>query len=480
MLAIQTGGICRRATASTACPPATLPIQPRRGNLGGSIRIAMLLAAAPLLAPAAVAAQVPSGDDIGAAPIQLDATGLFRVAERAEAAQDWAVAEVAYRALAEDPDPELHTEARFRLALLLADRLGNPAQAGQVLYRILAEKPGAARVRLELARVEAQMGRRAAAARALRGLQGAQLPPEVERMVRFFSGTLAAARAFGGSIEVAALADGNANRATRSDTLGTVIGDFTLDRDARARPGLGMTMQAQGQARAGIAPQADLLVRISGSADIYQEHRFDNIALALQAGPDFASGRDRIRLSAGPVWRWYGGRPYSMAWGGAAEWQHPVGQRSRLRIDGAINATDNRRNALQNGTVLSAGLSLDRVVSQRLGGGVQVQASRTTARDPGYADVTAGGTLYVFRSMGAATLVLSGSYSRLEADARLFLYPRRRRDDRFSAMASATMDRAPIAGFAPFARVRAERNRSTVEIYAYSRLAVEAGLSRSF
>src|SRR3546814_2344521 len=41
---------------------------------------------------------------------------------RARAARDFATAETAYRALATNPDIELRTEARFRLAMMLADR----------------------------------------------------------------------------------------------------------------------------------------------------------------------------------------------------------------------------------------------------------------------------------------------------------------------------------------------------------------------
>jgi len=444
--------------------------------------VAMQAVSAPTPAP-------PLQDD---GTVTLDAAALFRLAERAEAADDLAGAETAYRALAEDPDPELHTEARFRLALILADRRGQPAAAAALLDRILAEKPGAARARLELARIEAQMGHRSAAARALGAVRAAPLPAEVERMVRFFANRLAEARPLAGDLQISALADSNVNRATRSDTLGTIIGDFQLDRDARARPALGLGIQAQGLARIRLARRqtgsalaaaelpSNLQVRLVTNAELYRASRFSSVGVSLLAGPDLASGKDRLRLAAGPSWRWYGGRPFSVGWGGTAEWVHPIGQRARLRMETAVTSSTNRRNALQDGMIYTASLSLDRVLSQRSGGGLQVQASRTTAADPGYADVSAGATAYFYRTAGAATFLLSGSYQRLEADARVFLYPRRRQDDRWSALASASLDKSLAAGFAPFLRLRAERNRSTLTLYAYTRFAAEAGLSRSF
>ena len=54
--------------------------------------------------------------------VQVTPTQLFGVADNARDAGDFATAEIAYRALATNPDIELRTEARFRLAMMLADR----------------------------------------------------------------------------------------------------------------------------------------------------------------------------------------------------------------------------------------------------------------------------------------------------------------------------------------------------------------------
>lgn len=56
--------------------------------------------------------------------VQLSAAQLFELAARAEQEGNYSDAEQVYRALAHDPDPEIRTEARFRLALMLADRMG--------------------------------------------------------------------------------------------------------------------------------------------------------------------------------------------------------------------------------------------------------------------------------------------------------------------------------------------------------------------
>src|SRR5690606_28048218 len=119
-----------------------------------------------------------------------DVAELFTFADAARDAGDFATAETAYRALAGNPDIELRSEARFRLALMLAHRMGKVREAAVELRAILDEKPRTARVRLELARLHAMLGNNAAAEREFRAAEAAGLPPEVERMVRFYANAL--------------------------------------------------------------------------------------------------------------------------------------------------------------------------------------------------------------------------------------------------------------------------------------------------
>ena len=389
-------------------------------------------------------------------------------------------AEAAYRALSSDPDPDLHIEARFRLGMMLADQLHRYRDAAIEFRRILDEKPGAARVRLELARIQAVMGNLSAARREFRAAEAAGLPPQVERMVRFYAAALKANKPFGGSFELSLAPDSNINRATRSNTLGTVIGNFDLNEDARAKSGLGLAVRGQGYFRTPMDARTSMLVRVNTSADLYRDQQFDDVILGVQAGPEYALGKDRLTVSLGPTWRWYGAAPYSVAIGGDATLLHPMGGKAQLRLDGGIAHTTNRRNAQQTGDTFSLSAGLDRALSARFGGGVQASASRTNARDAGYSDVTGGAYAYAFREIGRTTAVLSVNYSRLEADERLGFYLRRRVDDRFTAMASATWRALQWKGLAPLTRIRWERNRSTVEIYDYHRIAAEIGITSAF
>ncbi|HWV60872.1 MAG TPA: porin family protein [Sphingopyxis sp.] len=415
-----------------------------------------------------------------AQPVRVSPEQLFAIADQARSARDFATAETAWRALATNPDIELRTEARFRLAMMLADDLGKYREAAVLFREILDEKPGAARVRIELARMQAMLGDLRAAERELRSAQAAGLPPEVEQQIRFYAAALSARKPFGGSVSIAFAPDSNINRATRSDTLGTIIGDFTLDEDAKARSGLGLALRGQAYFRTGIDKRSQLLVRASTYANLYRAKQFDDIALSIQAGPEYASGKDRINISGEATWRWYGLDPYSFSAGVGATWQHPMGDKAQLRIDGRVADVNNRRNPLQDATNLLLAASYDRAFSAKFGGGLQVSGNREAARDPGYSTASGGVTVYLFRELGQTTLTASAGYSRLEADRRLFLYPRRRVDDRLQASLGGHFRFLKIGSFAPTVKVGWERNKSTVEIWDYSRISAEFGITSAF
>lgn len=236
---------------------------------------------------------------------------LFALADATRDRGDYTLAEKFYRALIQNTDPDLRVEARFRLAMMLADHEKKYREAAIELRRILDEKPRAPRVRLELARIHAQLGNLGSARRELRAAEAAGLPPEVERTVRFYAAALQAMKPLGGSIEVALAPDNNINRATRADTLGTVIGNFALDQNAQARSGLGLSLRGQAYTRAPLGKQASLVVRLDVSTLLYGASAFNDVIFGMKAGPEWRSGSDRISVTAGPTWRWFANDPYA-------------------------------------------------------------------------------------------------------------------------------------------------------------------------
>ena len=446
-----------------------------------SSSLALVLAA--LAAPAADAQEVGEAQTAGAAPeegVQMTSSELFHYADKARDAGDFETAENAYRALMQDVNPEYRIEARYRLASMFAKRQGKLREAATLYREILDQKPDASGVRLELASVLAAMGDVDSARRELRAAEASGLPPDVERLVRFYARALSSPKRFGGGLEVALAPSNNINRATGSDTLGTIIGDFIIDENAKAKSGVGLTLRGQAYYRPPLSKNADLLIRISSSADLYKEKRFDDMVLQAEAGPQFRLGADRLALSAIVAHRWFGLNSYSSSFGGSGNFQHPLGKRAQLRLDASAIRTENEVNSLQDSSRYSFSTAVDRAFTQSFGGGIQLSGTREVSADPGYSTVQGGISTYLFRDLGKTTAVLNLSYSHLEADKRLFIYPERRKDDRFAASVSGTFRGLRVGTFAPLLRLSYERNVSTIEIYDFSRFGAEIGITAAF
>ena len=410
---------------------------------------------------------------------KLSAAQLFVVADAALKRGDGVTAEAAYRALAGDRDPEIRSEARFRLGMVYS-ALGRHVDAARLFRRILDDKPDAQRVRLELARILDAMGDEAGARRALREAQAGELPPEVARFVDRYSAALRSRKPFGASIELAFAPDSNINRATRSDTLGTVLGDFTLDKDAKQRSGVGVAARGQAFARVRVGDRVNLLARVSGSADLYRDGDFNDFLLSVAAGPEWRLGSDRLTGEVGITRHWFGGQSFATTRDLAINYSHPLDRQSQVRGSAGFGLIDNKRNPLQDGRRYSASLSYERAISNRFGIGGSVARDRQALGDPGYSLTSSQITLFGYREIGSATLVATLGYGRLAADERLAIYPRRRLDNLYRGSLALTFRKLGIGSFAPLIRVTGERNRSSVELFGYRRIRTEFGITRAF
>jgi hypothetical protein len=241
----------------------------------------------------------------GATTLQVSATQLFGIADTALKRGDDETARRVLRALMQDPSVEIRMEARFRLASV-ESKSGNLGSAATLLREIVDQRPTAAPARLELAQVLDRMGDKDGAWRQMRAIQAAGLPASVARLIDRYSQALRAQRPFGASFELAIAPDSNINRATRSDTLGTIFGDFQIADDGKAKSGTGLSINAQAYRRIAIGSEASMLIRSSGFANLYRRSEFNDLAADLAVGPDLYLGRDRLQLEVGATQRWFG------------------------------------------------------------------------------------------------------------------------------------------------------------------------------
>ena len=409
----------------------------------------------------------------------LTAADLFGLAERAVAADRPGDALEIYRALGHDPDAEIRAEALFRHGMLLG-ALKRYSEAATVFRELLDQKPGTARVELELARVLAAMGDEAGARRAIRQAQASGLPNDVAIVVDQFAGALRSTKQFGGSLDIALAPDTNVNRATSATTLDTVIAPLTLSDDARRRSGIGFKLSGQAFARLRLSEKLALLPRMSTAASLYRTSQFNDISGSALLGLEWRHGQDRLTPALGSTMRWYGGRRYAWTQTVAIDWLHPIGRLTELAVSGSAAHVRYALNHLQDGGLFDVSISGEHALDARSGIGASIGGTRQSARDPGYATTSGNLSIFGWRDLGRATLFASAGLRRTEGDARLLLFRDRRREWLYEASLGVTFRKLNYRGFAPVVRLRYERNSSTIAIYDYRRLAADFGITRAF
>lgn len=379
--------------------------------------------------------------------------------------------------LAQDPDPDVRNEARYRESLLLEAK-GRDREAAVLLRRIIDDKPNAVPVRLKLVTMLTKMGDQESAFRELRAIRSVDLPPQVARFVDRLAASLQATKPFGVQLEFALAPDTNINRATRSETLGTVFGDFELDQEARS--GVGASIRGFAHARQGVTDNLNLLARLSGDASLYRHKEFNDIQLELAVGPELSLGRNRITAEVAAGQQWFAMKPYQRNFRIGASIARPVDSVSQVRLDLGMRRTDNRVNDLQDGRGLSLRARYERALSPQMIVSASIGGDRFKARDDAYSTRSWSAGLAAYRDIGRMTFSAGFDIGRLKADDRLALLPEAR-EDRFTRFYVGNLFRQfTFAGFAPMTRLIFERNKSSVEFYDYRRTRTEFGVSRAF
>ena len=412
--------------------------------------------------------------------VRASAGELLQLAEQLVRAGDRTRAKAALAALAADPSADVRNESRFRLAKLLeAD--GLTRRAAILLRQILDDKPGAVPVRLELARLLDRMGAKEEAWREMRAIHASGLPPDVARLVDRYSEALRAQRPFGVSFEIAIAPDSNINRGTRSDVLGTVFGNFDIAEEGKAKSGTGLSMHAQAYRRLPVGDSdASVLMRLSGSADLYRHKEFNDIAFDVAVGPELNLHRNRLQLELGATQRWFGQKSFMRSWRAAATLSHPMGNLTLLRLSGSAALVDNLRNDLQDGKTFSGDIGIEHAMTATIGVAASVGIDRQSLKDPGYSTTGWRIGLRAWHDMGRMTLSGSVDVGKLQADERLLLFPHKRLDHYSRFMVGAAFRQLQLHGFAPIIRFAVERNRSNVEFYDHRRTRTEIGVVRAF
>ena len=413
----------------------------------------------------------------GPATVRATAAQMLRLAEQLLRRGRSNEAQTVLELLTRDPDSNMRNEARYKLADLQASD-GKLSAAAVLLRQILDERPDAAPARLQLAAILGKMGDEDSALRQLRALRSGDLSPQVARFVDRLAASLQANKPLGFQLELALAPDTNVNRATRSDTLGTVFGDFVIDEHVKS--GVGAAVRGLVQTRLPLSDGLQLAARAASDVNIYRESDFNDITLDFAAGPDYRVGQLRMTAEVGGGQQWYGMKPYQRTVRLAGSVSRPLGAVSQVRLDIAGRLTDNKFNDLQDGHGIGARLQYERAISPELLLSLSAGADRFKAMDDAYSTKIASFGLNAYRDLGRMTLTAGVELGWLKADERLQLLPEARADRITRVSFGAVFRRLTFAGFAPMTRVLIERNKSNVEFYDYKRIRTEIGISRAF
>ena len=310
----------------------------------------------------------------GPATVRATAAQMLRLAEQLLRRGRSNEAQTVLELLTRDPDSNMRNEARYKLADLQASD-GKLSAAAVLLRQILDERPDAAPARLQLAAILGKMGDEDSALRQLRALRSGDLSPQVARFVDRLAASLQANKPLSFQLELALAPDTNVNRATRSDTLGTVFGDFVIDEHVKS--GVGAAVRGLVQTRLPLSARLQLAARAASDVNIYRESDFNDITLDFAAGPDYRVGQLRMTAEVGGGQQWYGMKPYQRTVRLAGSVSRPLGAVSQVRLDIAGRLTDNKFNDLQDGHGIGARLQYERAISRassvrlRRGGSLQ-------------------------------------------------------------------------------------------------------------
>jgi hypothetical protein len=223
-----------------------------------------------------------------------------------------------------------------------------------------------------------------------------------------------------------------------------------------------------------------LLLRVIALADIYKKKEFNDVALAIAAGPELEFGRNRINAELELAQRWLGQEPYMRSASVGATWSRPLDSRTRARLSASTAFIDNQLSDLQDGNVYSAKLSVERALTSSLGVVLTLSADRQSLDEPAYSTKAWRTGVTLWRDVGRATVTFGAEIGRLKADERLALLPERRADRSSRFSVGTVFRQLQFRGFAPVTRLVVERNRSTIQLYDYKRTRTELGIVRAF
>ena len=371
-------------------------------------------------------------------------------------------------------------------------------QAHQVLYnraiaafrRILVNRPGLVRVRLELARAFFLKGQDRLAQRHFELVLAGGVPRVVATNIQRFLKIMRARRRWSGYFGGAIAPDSNLNAASESEIIyiDTAFGRLPFQRegDFGAQSGLGVSVWGGGEYQQPLSRRLRLRVGADMAQREYSGSDFDQTFLSAYSGPRWLVGPATEFSLLGTAQRqWLGGRPYVDETGVRLELDRLLLPRLWARGTAAYRERDHRHRDFLDGPLTSftltfawtpapvlrvnmtVGFDRDHAASEHWRGfGRWMRAGTSLALPLGFTLGTSGQVRRTFyEGSGRVHLTLDG----------------RRRRDRTLTFSVSILNRAfTLFGFSPQLALIHEARRTNAQAQDYERNRAELRFVRQF
>lgn len=371
-------------------------------------------------------------------------------------------------------------QVRFLIGLV-AMHQGNPRKAIEVFRSILVDHPKALRVRLELARAFFMVKDYQNADRQFRAVRAENLPPAVQGNIDGFLAQIRQSKDWSFGLSVALAPDTNINGASTSREVDIYGLPFQLSEDARQKSGIGAAIDANVEFAPRIAPNGRMRLGAALQRREYDGTQFDDMTVALQAGPRFVFSKWDVSVLGTGFRRWYGGDTYASSLGGRIEATHYAGPRTVFNgTIGALRIEDERDDA-RSRWVYTAYLGGMRQLSQTSAVTFRLGANRQEAEADAYSNWTGVISAGYFQELPEGfSVYLEPSFSLADYDAPLAAFGKARRDKVGSVTVAALNRRIVFWRFTPRIAYSYTKADSNIDIYDYDRHRIEIGVTTQF
>jgi len=371
-------------------------------------------------------------------------------------------------------------QVRFLMGLV-AMRQGNHRKAIAIFRAILVDHPEALRVRLELARAFFMVKDYQNADRQFRAVRAGDLPPAVQANIDTFLSQIRMSKDWSFGLSLAIAPDTNINGASTSREVDIYGLPFRLSDDARQKSGIGAAIDANVEYAPRISSNGRMRLGAAVQRREYAGTQFDDMTIAVQAGPRFVLPRWDVSALATGFRRWYGGDTYASSLGGRIEATHYAGPRTVLSGTVAALHIEDERDDARSRWVYSAVLGGMRQLSQTSGVTLRLGANRQVANESAYSNWTGVVSAGYYRELPAGfSVYLEPSFSFTDYDAPLAAFGKAR-SDRVGSVTAAVLNRKVVFWrFTPRLAYSFTKADSNIDLYDYKRHRVEIGVTTVF